>query len=161
MIGVDSLLTMTADITREVVSRFRSLSSPGQLAILAALPGALVLVVGVFRLGDGALTLDETTSYYLTQIGWSRFFEVVAETKTNMWLYFAILRVWPFIDSEAGLRSLSVVFGVAAVLVFVVIARRFMTQGRALAAAIVLGMSALFVAELRMLAPAPWFSFWC
>jgi 4-amino-4-deoxy-L-arabinose transferase-like glycosyltransferase len=119
------------------------------MALLLLLPAIAVLIVGLFRLGDRALTLDETTSYFLTQIGWARFFEEVADSKANMSLYFSLLRLWPLTADEAGLRSLSVIFGVLTIPPFVAVARRFLPIALAGAAAIAVVVNPLFIAELR------------
>lgn len=120
-----------------------------RILLLSALPMAMVAIVGGYRLGSRALSLDETTSYYLTRIDWGRFIEVVADSKTNMSLYFTMLRLWPLTGDEAALRALSVLFGVLTVPPFVALARRIMPDWAAAAAAIVLAANALYLFELR------------
>src|SRR5687768_5942253 len=117
--------------------------------VLSAVPVLAVLFVGLYRLGSRSLTLDETTSYFLTEIGWGRFIEVVADSKANMSLYFATLRLWPFTGDEVGMRSLSVLFGVLTVLPMVAIARRFLPATLAVAAALLMAVNPLFLVELR------------
>jgi mannosyltransferase len=117
--------------------------------LLSGLPMLVVAILGAFRLGARPLSLDETTSYYLTQIGWGRFFEVVLDSKVNMSLYFSLLRLWPFTGDEAGMRALSIVFGILTVPPLIALARRIMPDLHAVAAAIVLAATSLYLYEVR------------
>ena len=120
-----------------------------RVLLLSAVPMAVVAILGAFRLGVRPFSLDETTSYYLTQIGWGRFLEVVLDSKVNMSLYFSLLRLWPFTGDEAGLRALSILFGILTVPALIALARRLMPDLYAIAAAIVLAATSLYLYELR------------
>ena len=120
-----------------------------RVLLLSAVPMAVVAILGAFRLGARPLSLDETTSYYLTQIGWGRFLEVVLDSKVNMSLYFSLLRLWPFTGDEADLRALSILFGILTVPALIALARRLMPDLYAVAAAIVLAATSLYLYELR------------
>ena len=117
--------------------------------LLLLVPVAVVVLLGAYRIAARPLSLDETTSYYLTQIGWGRFVEVAADSKVNMSLYFSLLRLWPLTGDEAGLRALSVVFGVLTIPPLVALGRRIMPAPHAIAASVLLAMNELYLFELR------------
>ena len=84
----------------------------GGIATATALALALCLV----DIGDKQLHIDESFSYSLTQLPFDRFIETLTRSEANMALHFLLLRVWTALGtSEAVLRLLSLIFGVATV----------------------------------------------
>lgn len=107
--------------------------------LIVAIASAIGL--GLYRLGEASLWLDEAASYYLARLRWSLLFEMIAESKANMSLYFVSLRLWaPVGDDEAAIRSLSLVFAALCLPVVYFVAVRLL-RDRTLA-----GLTALLLA---------------
>jgi mannosyltransferase len=82
------------------------------LAFVVALGAALRL----FRLGVRSFWLDEAVSAMLARIDGHTFVSAVIHRQANMVFYYLLLRGWLGLgSSEFALRSLSVLFGVAAI----------------------------------------------
>jgi len=76
----------------------------------------LALSLRVVALGKRSFWLDEATSCLLAQCDWHTFVTALYKYQANMALYYFLLRWWAhFGNSEAWLRLLSVLFGVAAI----------------------------------------------
>jgi uncharacterized membrane protein len=81
--------------------------------------GILMVVAAalrIFALDVKSFWLDEAASSMLARIDWHTFVRAIIHRQSNMTFYYLLLRGWSrFGDSEAYLRSLSVIFGVAAI----------------------------------------------
>lgn len=86
-------------------------------AALAAALGLAALALRLVHLGSKSLWLDETYRIYLASMGWHDFLRaVVRPFGTNSVVYHFVLRYWLLLgSSEAAVRALSVVFGLATV----------------------------------------------
>jgi uncharacterized membrane protein len=90
----------------------------GERAGLWAL--ALALAVGTvlrtWALGRYSLWIDEAATFQFASLPFRDFLRVLWDGQANMALYYALMRVWIRVgESEAALRSLSVIFGVATI----------------------------------------------
>ena len=90
---------------------------------------ALIIVAGaIFRFH--ALTKrnfwdDEAASVIFAQLPWSSFWRTIANYEANMSLYYFLLRGWlHFGDSEAVIRGLSLLFGLASIFATYLLGRR-------------------------------------
>ena len=81
----------------------------------------MATVLRVVDLGARSLWLDEAASSMLARSDWHTFWSALLQRQANMAFYYLLLREWiripfSFAATDAGLRLLSVILGVAAVL---------------------------------------------
>jgi mannosyltransferase len=99
--------------------------APGTTRVSARhlLPVAVLVAVAAFlhfrQLARTSLFFDEGYSIAMAQISWGEFWRQVSGTgESNMGLYYGVLHLWSdLFGSIAGMRALSGVFGVLAVIV--------------------------------------------
>lgn len=90
--------------------------SPPHTVLWLALIVALATALGLVHLGDTSLWMDETISTTYARLPWSEFLTVIARQDQNMALYNLLLRAWIHVgESEFAIRSLSLLWAVAAV----------------------------------------------
>lgn len=105
--------------------------------------GAIVSFVAV---GRASFSLDESVSMSLAVSSWHSFSQTVLHRETNMVLYYGLLRGWVHLgQSEAVVRTLSVVVSVAAVGVVMVMVRRLFDRRTALVCGLLLAVDPLVV----------------
>jgi len=120
----------------------RARTSPRQAAFLA-----LLTIAGAWlrlsHLGAKSLWLDEGATVALARASWQHFAWVWWHGEANLQtIYFLLMRGWIHLgDSEAWLRLPSALFGIAAIPLLYVVARKFMSPEPALAAAALLALS--------------------
>jgi mannosyltransferase len=107
---------------------------------------SIILAVGlalrVFLIGHESIWLDEAISWQFAHISQHELWTEVLDTHPP--LYYSMLRLWlVFGDSEAALRSLSVVFGMLAILLTYVLGRQIADARVGLFAAALMATSAL------------------
>lgn len=96
--------------------------SPGLLAALVTLAA---VPLTLYRLGDASLWLDEAVSMSIAARPLDRFWEIVTTVQLNHSLYYLLLRPWMALgDSEAAVRSLSVIWAVATIPVVYFLGKR-------------------------------------
>lgn len=109
-----------------------------------ALLGLILLAAAAtrfYKLGASALWIDEATSVALARMPWTRFLKTLWEYEANMSLYYLLLRGWMhFGTSEAALRSLSALAGVAGVAAIFFLGRKLLSTGAGLLAAALLAV---------------------
>jgi mannosyltransferase len=111
---------------------------------------ALAALLGFIALGSRSFWLDETASVTLAQLDWGAFVDELRVREGNMSLYHAILSVWTGIgDSEAAVRSLSVLAGVATVPIGYLLVRRLATVEAALLAGALLAVNPMLVRYMQ------------
>jgi len=99
-----------------------------------------------YQIGRGSLWIDEGNSITLARLPWGRFVETLWRYEANQAVYYALLRAWMRLgDSEAVVRSLSAVFGTAAVLAVYCLGRRLSGPGSGLLAAALLSVNMFHV----------------
>src|SRR5262245_35938838 len=83
-------------------------------------------VLGAFRIGEQSLWFDELISMQLARESWTEMWAVTSSHELEFAAYHvpSWIVVHVFGDSEAAIRSLSVVFGALAVVLLMVLARR-------------------------------------
>ena len=112
-----------------------------------ALLGLITAALGLYGIGDKSLWLDEAYSYASVINSPRIFLSLLLSRDLDSSAYFLALKPWLlFGSSEASLRSLSVVFGVIAVLATYAIGRRY---GYGFAAGLLLAVSPFFVAYMQ------------
>ena len=93
---------------------------------------------------------DEALSFRLARLAWDEFAETVTERENNMVLYHLLLRGWTEVGtSEAFVRGLSALAGLAALLVFYALVRRLFGRRVAVGGSILLAANPLFVQYSR------------
>lgn len=83
--------------------------------LLVAVPTAIAAIANMLWIGRQSLWQDEGFTVQMVTIPWPQFWNLVTNWEGNMVGYHLLLRLWPFHDSEAGLRSLSALFVVVSV----------------------------------------------
>jgi len=105
------------------------------IALVIAVVAATAL--GLYRLGRQSLWLDELFSMQVARAPWATTWSVATGRELHSGWYHVM--TWPWVrvfgDSESGLRSLSIVFGVATVVVVMLLTRRLFGTRAALVAA--------------------------
>jgi mannosyltransferase len=119
----------------------------------AWMPTALAVVVLViaavlrfYSLGRSSFWIDEASSVALVSMPWRKFLHTLWTYEANMTLYYLLLRAWMHMGtSEAMLRALSALFGVAGVGALYVLGRRLVAPKAALLAAALLAVNVLHI----------------
>lgn len=113
-------------------------SSFPDLSILAA----ITVAAAVLRFHDltaKSFWFDEGVSVGIARLDWYNFVRILWRREANMSLYYLLLRAWLHLShSEAFVRSLSVLFGVAAIPALYLLGRRLFNSRVGLAAAALL-----------------------
>jgi len=119
------------------------------------LPVGAVLLVGllvsIVSVGRASFSLDESLSATLAYSPWHDFAHSVLHREANMALYYLLLRGWvvfghlPAVGPEVVVRTLSVVAGVGALAVVMVLARRLFDRRTALVCGLLLAVDPLVV----------------
>ncbi|HYI21148.1 MAG TPA: glycosyltransferase family 39 protein [Candidatus Limnocylindrales bacterium] len=103
---------------------------------------SIAAVLGLYRIGDKSLSVDEAYEYAIAQFPTSLFLETLPGNLERT-VYLFILRPWLMVgDGEVHLRLLSVVFGVIAVLATYAVGKRYAV---AFPAALLLAVAPQFV----------------
>jgi mannosyltransferase len=118
----------------------------GALLGLAAIV-ALAVFLRFLQLGHDSLWVDEAFSANIAGSGWGTLLDQAPSADPNPPLYYVLLHIWmgAFGDSEAALRSLSAVVGVALVVVVYALGRRLGGTRAGLMAALFAAVSEFFV----------------
>lgn len=117
---------------------------PGWLLLLG--PWAVAMLLGVHRIGERSIWLDESASIFVAEAAPEDFFRVLGGSKLNMSLYFALLRPWTALGSGEGVvRLLGVLFAAATVPLLYLLVRRFFDRFVAASAALALAMHSFFI----------------
>jgi mannosyltransferase len=108
---------------------------------------ALAAGLGILDLGTKSLWLDEGTRVAIAGLDWSALWrEATVNGEANMSLYHWLLHLWlGFGQTEAAVRSLSVVAAVATVPIFHQVARRLFDNGVAAISTTLLVLNAFFI----------------
>jgi mannosyltransferase len=134
-----------ASATAERAERLRGGSRRAALAAPAAAT-ALAAALGFLLVGSKSFWLDEAFSAAAARLSLGGLWRLASDSQANMSLYYAVLHGWRAVgDSEAALRSLSVLFAAAAVPVVWAIARRLFDETTAAAAALLLAVNQFLV----------------
>jgi mannosyltransferase len=113
---------------------------------LVVLITLLAATLDLFRISAQPVWLDEAISIGFARMNLSDFFTAITKNDTAMFLYDFVLRIpLVFGHSEFAVRSLSVLFGVAAVPSFYLVGRRLFDDRTAALAAILLAVNSLFI----------------
>lgn len=127
----------------QAVSTGRLAAVGRRLAATPLLPALVAAVLGLFRIGDKPLWLDETTAVAIARLPTAEMLAHLWRVELHAAPYYIALHPWLALgDSPAAIRSLSVVFGVLAVVATWAIGRRY---GVGLAAALLLAIAPIFV----------------
>lgn len=107
---------------------------------------ATAAVLRMHHLGEKSLWIDEASSVALARFAWRDFWRELWSFEGNMALYYLLLRGWiRFGDSELVLRSLSVLFGVAAIAAVYAFGKRFLSSEAGLAGAAFLAVHSFHI----------------
>ena len=114
--------------TGPVLTKGQSGFSATSSAVNSVLLVLIIVAGAIFRFH--ALTKrnfwdDEAASVIFAQLPWSSFWRTIANYEANMSLYYFLLRGWlHFGDSEAVIRGLSLLFGLASIFATYLLGRR-------------------------------------
>jgi len=123
--------------------RLRETSRVPAAGVLFAM--ATVALVSSSRIGVTGFWLDEVSSV-VTALDWDRMWEWLRRYEANMWLYYLLLHFWLMLGhSEAVVRGLSVVAGVATVPAVYGLARRLAGRGAGVVASLLLATNLFFM----------------
>jgi len=121
----------------------------GRLLLVAAV--ALASALSARSLGSSSLWFDEATSVEIARLEWRSLLDWVIREELNMSFYHALLHVWISVvgDSEAAVRSLSIVTGMAALPVLYVLGKRLFGPRVGVVASLLLAPNVVFVEFAR------------
>ena len=118
---------------------------PELLAVIAAL---VALALGLYQIDRRSFWLDEATTYYVSDLSWSRLLEIFAGAGQG-WhppTYLILLRLWRILgDGEVFLRSFSLLFAVLSVPALFVTARHLVSPWTAAVSALLLAGNGFFI----------------
>ena len=107
---------------------------------------AIAALLRSLHLGDKSFWMDEGVSFAINRLSWIDFLKISWRRELNMAPYYLLLRGWmKFGTGEAFLRSLSVLFSVAAVAVIYLLGRRLFGLRAGLLAALLAAVHAFLV----------------
>lgn len=120
---------------------------PGRNTPIVVVLTIMAAVLGIVDLGTKSLWFDEGTSVAIAGLDWrGLLMEATVQGEANMFLYHVLLHVWlGFGQSEAVIRSLSVVLAVTTVPIFYLLAARLFDDRVAATATSLLVLNAFFV----------------
>jgi mannosyltransferase len=111
--------------------------------------GAITLIGALLRfhaIGQKSVWVDEGVSIALARLDWYNFLRILWRHEANMTLYYLLLRAWlPFGSSEAYIRSLSALFGLATIPAVFVLGRRMFDTRVGFVASFLLAVNAYAV----------------
>lgn len=120
-------------------------SSPLELSVLTVIAG-VAAVLRFHSLAAKSFWFDEGVSVAIARLDWYNFARILWRREANMSLYYLLLHYWlHFGGSEFFVRSLSVLFAVASVLVMYFLGRRLFDSRVGLIAAALLAINAYHV----------------
>jgi mannosyltransferase len=112
------------------------------ISVLFGLVLALTFLLRLVSLGTKSFSEDEIFSVLLAREHWAVFWDKVAHSEANMVLYYAILRLWTHLgQSEFAIRSLSVVFALAAAVALYSLGTRAFGKQVSLVGALLFGIN--------------------
>ena len=130
--------------TRVLGQRLAAVLARPAVQLLAV--AALTTALGMYRLGAASFWFDEAFSVQAAERGWRYVIGLASGPEINMFLYYALLRVWVLLgSSETWVRLPSVLATVAAVCVTWVLVRRLLGSRTASVAALLLAVNAFAV----------------
>lgn len=125
----------------------RTPSYPAHLSV--TLLAAIVVIASLLRfhaISQKNVWVDEGVSIALARLDWYNFVRILWRHEANMTLYYLFLRAWlPFGGSEAYIRTLSALFGIATIPAVFVLARRMFDARVGLTASLLLAVNAYAV----------------
>jgi len=113
------------------------------------LVAGVIVIAALLRiafLGAKRFDVDEAASITYARLGWAAFLSTLA-LDSNMWLHYALLRLWAHLgDSEVIIRSLSVIPAVATLSVVYALGTRLFGRRVGLIALVLLSVNAFHIA---------------
>ena len=107
---------------------------------------AIAVTLRVIGLGSKSFWLDEAASTMLARVDWQTFANALIHRQANMAFYYLLLRPWIYFgEGETWVRLLSVMFGVAAILVIYQLGRLALSEKSGRIAALLLAVNAFHV----------------
>jgi mannosyltransferase len=110
--------------------------------LVSVVPALLLLIVAtgillrMHHLARRDLWVDEALSVFLARLPWREFWAALWNFQANMAFYYFLLRGWLLLgDSEAAVRGLSVLFGVATIPATYLLGRYLFSEKAAIASA--------------------------
>jgi mannosyltransferase len=123
----------------ELAARWAPVLVPAAATLVA-------LLLGLHRIGERSIWLDESASIYVAETDPARFLELISHSKLNMSLYFIALRAWTVLGSGEGIvRVLGVLFAAGAIPFLYLVVRRLIDARIAALAAFGLALNAFFI----------------
>jgi 4-amino-4-deoxy-L-arabinose transferase-like glycosyltransferase len=117
-------------------------SSTRKVVLITLLAG----FVRLFRLGAKSFSPDEAFSIIFAQTRWQDFLHLLFTSEANMGLYYALLRLWSQVsDRPYFVRTLSVLFGVLAVVPVYFVGKFLFSKKVGILAATLLALSSFHV----------------
>lgn len=119
-------------------------------AISAGAIGAATAAFGAYRLGHQALWHDEAFSVQVAQLDLSTLFHAMTRGETSIAFHSVLLHFWQYGgNSEVWLRSLSVLFGVGAVLTLFALNTRLFGRLTAITSCTLLAVNWFFIRYMQ------------
>jgi hypothetical protein len=128
---------------------------PRAAAVAVERVGLLIIIaisawLRFLHLGARSLWVDEGASFAIARMDWWNFLRLLWRREANMALYYLFLRGWLAFSrvaapSEAYLRALSVIFGVAAVVAIYFVGRKLWGAASGVSAAFLLAIHAYHI----------------
>jgi mannosyltransferase len=141
--GRSRITEMLLDKPDVVRPRAKSRATAWRLVAVITL---LAATLDLFRLGTQPIWLDESLSIAIARLSTDDFVMFIKNHEPFMLLYYVLLRMWlAFDQSEVAVRSLSVIFAVAAVPSLYLLGRRLFDERTAALAALLLAVNSLFI----------------
>ncbi|OFV94241.1 MAG: hypothetical protein A3F68_08530 [Acidobacteria bacterium RIFCSPLOWO2_12_FULL_54_10] len=114
--------------------------------MLLALITAVSALLRWHSIGSKSIWIDEAVSVALAQASWSNFWREVWSYEGNMVFYYLLLRGWIHLgQSEVAIRSISVLFGVAAIPAIYLLGKRLFDRETGLTGAALLAVHAAHI----------------
>lgn len=111
------------------------------------IPVLFAMVLSFLYIDINSFWLDEVYSISFVNQSWSQLWEIISQREANMTIYYILLKIWvgAFGDSEFMVRSLSVIFAIAGVIMTYAVAVCLFNIRIGLTSSFILAVNAFFI----------------
>jgi mannosyltransferase len=108
----------------------------------------LAIFLGLHRIGARAFWFDEAYSFAVGRLGGAHLIKAVTTGDPSMGLYYVMLHFWLHLgDSEATIRTLSLIFGAASIPLIFFVGKELFDEQVGVVAAVLLAVNSFFIEQ--------------
>jgi len=119
--------------------------NPALFRIVLGFTIGFAAFIRIAHLGTKSLWSDEVASIVIAKLHWADFWRVVTTNEANMSFYYLLLRLWVHLGDQPSVKFLSVLPGVAVILVLYWIGREILSREAGILAALLLSVNVFHI----------------